>query len=602
MNTGRLRPFGLRISTLRFLWRLIRNHPGYYLANAAAWMLISLAPILPGWLLKQFFDTLESGGRINGWVWALIALLMGATLARIAVIILGFYTDVQMRARIGGTLRRNMLAHILSEPGARAIPVSPGEAISHFREDVEQIEEAVSWSVDLFGMIVFAGASLVILFQIDVMLTLFVFLPLILIVSAAQLATAKLQQLRAISRAATSRVTGAISEMFGAVQAIQVATAEARVMNRFRKLNEQRKRSVLKDNLLGVSLDAVFAQAVNLGTGIIMLLAAQSMRAGTFSVGDFALFVFYLGFVNSFIQNVGKFMTYYKQSVVSQSRLVSLLQGGTEDTLTAKHPLYLNGPPHELQPPPARRQEDRLEYLETIGLTYRYPGSGRGITDIHLRLPRGSFTVVTGRIGSGKSTLVRTLLGLLPKQAGEIRWNGRPIHDPAAFFVPPRSAYAPQVPKLYSAPLRENILLGLSPDDGKLDRAVYAAVLEDDIPRLQHGLDTVIGPRGVKLSGGQVQRTSAARMFVREAELLVFDDLSSALDAETEQRLWERLFSRAGKETTCLVVSHRKAALQHADRIILLKDGRLEAEGTLNELLASSEEMRKLWEAESGDD
>jgi ATP-binding cassette subfamily B protein len=594
-----MRPYGLRMSTLRFLWRLIRNYPWLYWANAAAWMLISLAPVLPGWLIKQFFDVLEAEGRITGWVWALIALLIGAALARIAVIFIGTYTDVQVRARVGGTLRRNMLAHILREPGAKAIPVSPGEAISHFREDVEQIEEAVSWSVDFFGLLVFAGVSLAVLLQIDVMLTLLVFLPLILIVGAAQFASAKVQQLRALSRAATSRVTGAISEMFAAVQAIQVATAEQRVLERFRKLNEQRKRSVLRDNLLSVSLEAVFAQAVNLCTGIILLLAAQNMRAGTFTVGDFALFVYYLGFVTSFIQNVGKFMTYYKQSVVSQARLVNLLQGGTEETLTAGHPLYLSGPPHELTPPPLRRPEDRLEYVEAVGLTYLYPGTDRGIRDIRLRLERGSFTVVTGRIGSGKSTLVRTLIGLLPKQAGEIRWNGRTVDDPGAFFVPPRCAYTPQVPKLYSAPLRENILLGLPDEGGRLDRAVHAAVLEEDIPRLPQGLDTVIGPRGVKLSGGQVQRTAAARMFVREAELLVFDDLSSALDAETEQRLWERLFSRTGGETTCLVVSHRRAALQHADRIILLKDGRVKAEGTLSELLAASAEMRRLWEAES---
>ena len=100
----------------------------------------------------------------------------------------------------------------------------------------------------------------------------------------------------------------------------------------------------------------------------------------------------------------------------------------------------------------------------------------------------------------------------------------------------------------------------------------------------------------MKLSGGQVQRSAAARMFARNADLLVMDDLSSALDVETEQALWERLRKRG--DITCLAVSHRRAAMMRADRIVVLKDGAVEAEGTLEELLRSSAEMRQLWSEE----
>lgn len=204
-------------------------------------------------------------------------------------------------------------------------------------------------------------------------------------------------------------------------------------------------------------------------------------------------------------------------------------------------------------------------------------------------------TVITGRVGLGKTTLLRVLLGLLPKDHGEIRWNGQPVDDLAAFMTPPRSAYTSQTPRLFSERLRDNILMGLSEESADLPAAVRSAAFEQDLAALEGGLDTRVGPRGTSLSGGQVQRTAAARMFVRNPELLVFDDLSSALDVETERLLWQRLFARPDRPT-CLVVSHRHSVLKQAEQIIVLKEGRVVDSGQLDELLARCEEMRQLWD------
>src|SRR5690606_34482433 len=137
----------------------------------------------------------------------------------------------------------------------------------------------------------------------------------------------------------------------------------------------------------------------------------------------------------------------------------------------------------------------------------------------------------TGAVGAGKTTLLRALLGLEPLDSGVVLWNGRPVDA----LVPPRVAYAGQVPRLFSETLRDNVLQGLP--DTHLERALKLAAFDDDIPAMPDGLGTMLGPRGVRLSGGQAQRVTAARALVRDPYLLVVDDLSSALDVETERRL-----------------------------------------------------------------
>jgi ABC-type multidrug transport system fused ATPase/permease subunit len=546
---------------------LIRHSPRYFFTCVAfAIVIFFCLPIPLGLASQAFFDSL-SGGSPGLTVWSAIGVMMAVQVAEVFTdTLLGNPSNaLQQKSRV--LLQRNMLAGVLRGYGKHGLPTSVGETISRFRDDPDSIADGLDAVCDLIGRTFFAVGAVVVMWRIDPTLTLVLCVPLLLTAWLTEALGTRTMAYRASSHAATSRLTGFLGELLGAHLAVTVAGASGSAVARLNEMGEARRRVAVRDSVFDVLLDSFSINIGQVGTGLVLLLGAQAVGSAGFSVGDFALFVVYLDQLVWYPAEIGRLISDLKRIEVSYARMCAVAPGEPPAALVASPAPVVTQP-----------ETEQFHKLEVRGLSY-----ATRMRDVTFTLERGSFTVVTGRIGSGKSTLLQLLLGLLPADTGEIFWNDRLVEDPATFFVPPRSAYTPQVPRLFSESLRDNLVLGRQVTEESLQRAIHAAVLEPDLALLEHGLDTTVGPRGVKLSGGQVQRAAAARMFVAGAELLVLDDLSSALDAETEAELWARLFAR-GRAVTCLVVSRRPAALRRADQVLLMESGRLVARGPWDDL------------------
>lgn len=578
---------------IKYIWKMILYRPWYYLLNCFLWVTIHAYPLIPGIITKQFFDVLEKSKGINNDILKLMAIFIVIALTRSIFIRFGGKVDATHRFTMSALLRRNLLEEIINNPLLEN-KTSLGENMNCFRDDIGEIEDIISFTLDILGDGVFAIGAVIILLTINVKMTLLVFAPLVLVIILSKKAMKSISKNRTKAREATSDVSGIIGEIFSGVQALKVAGNEKYILDNLKNSNDKRMKSMIADKIFVNIMDSIFEISVAIGTGFILLLSGRYIGEGTFSVGDFSLFIYYLPFVADFTGFLGEIFARYQQGGIAFKRLFMLLGEDCEDKLLAHKPLYLKGevPKDDFY----KSTDEDFQSLKICNLKSMYNDTS-GIENINLTVSKDEFVVITGRIGSGKTTLIKSLLGLVPVNEGEIYLNGKVISPIDKKLVPPMVAYTSQNPNLFSDTIKNNILLGIDENDDTLKESIYLSVLDRDINNFSNELDTVIGSKGVKLSGGQRQRVAVARMFARNAGLYIFDDISSALDVESEIMLWNRMTER--KDITALVVSNKHVALKNASKIIVMKDGKIEATGKLDELLEECDEMRQIWGLEA---
>jgi len=553
-------------------WRVSQHRPKEFWLGWLLFVVFFMMPAISGYLLGQGYDALERGDTTETMWWA-AAIAVSETI-RMVSIHHGALIWTKAWIHMQTLLRANMLAAQMASGGIHAgQPIgSAGSAITHFRDDTEDVANLVDGMVDISGGVVFTVIAGFVLGAADARAAAVLVIPLLGVGIATRVLDTRIKEYRAADRRATEGVTGLLGDVMAAATTVKVNDATEPMLHRLAVLVERRRLTAVRDRVLEEGVQAFSQGAADIGLGLVLLVSAGAIASGSFDLGTLALFTAYLGWLSFLPRMVGRVLARRKQAGVAFDRMRALVADQEVENTVRRQRLPIDPSDLRVRPDVVRPERVALERLEVEGLTVSY-GGRRVLADVSFHVDRGEFVVITGPVGAGKSTLLRALLGLAwqAEVRGSVRWNGAEIDDRAAFLVPPNAAFLSQVPQLISDSVADNVGLGpVAADD--LARAFELSAIATDIAEMPAGSATLIGPRGLRLSGGQRQRLATARALVHSPELVVLDDLSSALDVETEVQLWTNL---ADAGMTVIAVSHRAVAFDRAGQVLRLAAGRL---------------------------
>lgn len=406
---------------------------------------------------------------------------------------------------------------------------------------------------------------------ISVKLTLAALLPLPLMALAMKHYGKKIHERFTDAQDAFGDLNDGVLESVSGVRVIRAFVQEEANEARF----AEKTQDVMNKNIEVAKIDALFEPTMKIlvGTSYLIGLCYGGFLVfhNEITLGELVSFNVFLGMLIWPMFAIGELINIMQRGNASLDRV--------NETLGYK--------PDVVDGTAATRVEEPTS-LQFREVTFRYPSSKvDNLVDVSFKLRQGQTLGIVGRTGSGKTTLLKQLLREYPLGHGDIKVSGAPLGGMKIDDVLRWVGYVPQQPILFSKSIRENIFFGLKEGtEEDLQRALERASFAKDIKFLPDGLETLVGERGVALSGGQKQRVSIARALIADPEILLMDDALSAVDGKTESEIIEGIRTeRAGKTT--LITTHRLSAVQHADWIIVLEDGRIVQEGTHEQLLES---------------
>ena len=458
-----------------------------------------------------------------------------------------------------------------------------GDLMSRISEDVSKVRmyfgPALMYSINTIALFVIVISYMV---SIAPSLTLYTLLPLpVLSITIYQLSKAINIRSTAVQET-LAKLSSFTQEAFSGIGVIKSYNLQASIEDSFATLSLESK----NQNVALAKVQAWFFPLMILLIGfsnlLVIYVGGKQYIAGEIEIGVLAEFIIYVTMLTWPVATVGWVTSIVQQAEASQKRINSFLQ---------QKPTIENG---------FSTKKIAHAQINFEKVSFTYPDTGiKALKDISFELKEGETLGIVGKTGSGKSTLLELIARLYDPTEGKVIIDNQNANAYALNNLREVVGYVPQNPFLFSESIEDNIRFGKK--DATINEIVEAAknaAVHNNIKGFKEGYKTLLGERGVTLSGGQIQRVSIARALIKDPMILLFDDCLSAVDADTEEKILAHLNRISQDKTTC-IVSHRVSSVKNADKIIVLKEGEIIQQGTHNELLKITGHYRELAEKQS---
>lgn len=569
---------------IKWFWRYYRNHKRTLFVLLTFSVLSGILLVIQPLLLKNIFDLLKSGEltRVNmPYVNELIEYLGGTSVANYSLILIGFAFvwflvyivlvghRAYMNIRLELEFRQKAFDGITKKGPDFFNKYSTGDLVTRMTDDCG--EDKLAWFAcsgifRFYESVVLILFSLVMMISIHPTLTLWTATPLPILVFIYMKSSSVLDKRFDFLQKKISAVNNAMEACFSGIRVIKAYVREKDQRKKFAGVADNRQTAEISAVKAHTVIESLWMYIWQLGLIIILLAGGYYVINGTLTIGEFVAFESLMLFMIYPMFDVGNFLVRGLRAAVSIKRLIEL----------EEHPPMID----ESEGEKAAEKQKTSGRVAFENASFRFEGMERDIvSDLNFAAEPGQRVALVGKVGSGKSWAARLVPRLVNPVSGKITLDGIDLREYDIHDLRRIIGYVPQEPILFSDTIENNVRFDRDDvTDATIEWALDVAQLKSEMDSFPKGWQTRIGVRGMSISGGQKQRLALARALAGKPKILILDDCTSALDADTEAILWDRLHE-VMPDLTCFIVSHRPATLEKADKIIVLDDGKVVEEG-----------------------